>query len=150
MTPSPHFSWLSIIRRANKTKILYPRDLRTFSPCCDWRSRDSSVGIKIRLWDRLHRNRGSIPCRDKIFVSSQERPNQLWGWLIPPFVGYWNLSTAGGGKLTSHLCRMLRLQSPHPYGITESIFLQMCLFKMSDLQILMEYTFHVVLFLCHL
>ena len=115
MSPSPHFSWLSIIRRANKTKILYPRDLRTFSPCCDWRSQDSSVGIMIRLWARLPKNNGSILCRDRMFVSSPEGPYRLWGWLIPLFIGYWNLSTAGGGKLTSHLCRMLRLISPHTH-----------------------------------
>ena len=115
MSPSPHFSWLSIIRGANKTKISCSRDLRTFSPCCDWRSRDSSVGIMIRLWARLPRNHGSIPCRDKIFISTPERPNGLWGCLIPLFIGYWHLHTAGGGKLTSHLCRMLRLKSPHTH-----------------------------------
>jgi hypothetical protein len=98
MSPSPNFSWLSIIRGANKTKILYPRDLRIFPPCCDWRSRDSSVGIVIRLWARLPRSHGSIPCGDIIFVSSPERPNRFWGWLIPLFNGYCHLYTAGGGK----------------------------------------------------
>lgn len=77
--PSPHFIWLSI-------RYCTPETYGFFSPRCDWRSRDSSVGIVIRLWARLRRNHGSIPCRDKILVT---------GIFIPPGAGNWPLTFIG-------------------------------------------------------
>jgi hypothetical protein len=54
------------------------------------KSRDSSIGIAsgYRLVDQ-----GSIPCRGKIFFSTSERPDRLWG---PPsllYNVYWGLTT---------------------------------------------------------
>jgi hypothetical protein len=75
------------------------------------RNQDSTVSVTTRLQVGWSRNHNFIPRKDKIFPSSPQRPNQLWG---PPSLKY---KWAGGAltrgreiKPTTHLQPVLKLK----------------------------------------